>query len=149
MREEIGRTPLALSQTVATEPETNLDQESRERMERRRIEPLCLLFIPRECPFFLLFSYSSLPPRFVAPIINISPSSCLTARSFAHRCRRCFFLVLFFFFLAHHPRPAHPVTYTVPIINSTFVGRFSLYFHHIVIPSASPCGNVLRIFMRE
>jgi len=30
MREEIGRTPLALSQTVATEPETNLDQEDRE-----------------------------------------------------------------------------------------------------------------------
>ncbi|KYM99911.1 hypothetical protein ALC62_09532 [Cyphomyrmex costatus] len=96
--------PLALSQTVATGPETNLDQESRERMERKRIEP----FLP----------YSSLPPRFVAPIINISPSPCLTARSFAHRCRRCFFLVLFFFFLTHHPRPTHPVTYTViPIIN--------------------------------
>lgn len=62
------------------------------------------------------FLYSSFPPRFVAPIINISQSPRLTARS-AHRCCRCFFfffffLILFFFvlffFLARHPRPAHP-----------------------------------------
>lgn len=31
--------PLALSQTVATGPETNLDQEPRERREKKRTEP--------------------------------------------------------------------------------------------------------------
>lgn len=115
--------PLALSQTVATGPGTNLDQESRERRERKRTEPRYALNPPlplaREYPFFSpprAFLYSSFPPRFVAPIINISQSPRLTARS-AHRCCRCFFfffffLILFFlvlfFFLARHPRPAHP-----------------------------------------
>ena len=69
MREEIGRTPLALSQTVATEPETNLDQESREGMERRRIEPLCLLFIPRECPFFYSFLIPLFLPALLLPLL--------------------------------------------------------------------------------
>lgn len=114
--------PLALSQTVATGPGTNLDQESRERRERKRTEPRYALNPPlplaREYPFFLLRARSFIPlfpPRFVAPIINISQSPRLTARS-AHRCCRCFFffffLILFFFVLfffhARHPRPAHP-----------------------------------------
>lgn len=135
-RERRPDEPLALSQTVATVPETNLDQELRERRERKTAEPLYTrpLLFPR--PFFTpSFLYSSLLPRFVAPIINISPSPCLTARSSAHRCCRCFFLVLFFFFflLAHHPRPAHPVTCTVPIINSNLCR--TLFF---ILPSSHP-----------
>lgn len=83
--------------------------------------------------FFLLPSllYSSLSPRFVAPIINISPSSCLTARSSS------------LFLLLHGPLllllllsraslpPAHPAAYIVPIINSNLCR--TLFF---ILPSS-------------
>lgn len=84
--------PLALSQTVAAGPETNLDQEPRERRERKRTEHYML--VPFSSRASVLF-YSSIPlffsssPLCVAPIINISPSPCLTARSSAHRCCCC------------------------------------------------------------
>lgn len=134
--------PLALSQTVATGPETNLDQEPRERRGRTRTELLCSpppFLCPRECPFFTpSFLYSSLPPRFVAPIINISPSPCLTARSSAHRCCRCFFLVLFFFFLRASPPPGSSGNvHRTPIINSNLCR--TLFF---ILPSSHrpPCA---------
>lgn len=91
-REEAGRT-VSLKPNGCNGPETNLDQELRERRERKTAELLCSTpspppsLFPFACPFFTpSFLYSSLPPRFVAPIINISPSSCLTACSSAHRC---------------------------------------------------------------
>lgn len=97
--------------------------------------------------FFYSSVYSSLPPRFVAPIINISQSPRLTARS-AHRCCRCFFfflILLFFFFLVRHPRPAHPAACIVPIINSNLCR--TLFFILPSPPSSSPPYlHVVRIF---
>lgn len=112
--------PLALSQTVATGPGTNLDQELRERRERSHDRSLSLSFplLHTNVLFFILPSllYSSLPPRFVAPIINISSSPCLTARSSALFLLRGSLLLLLLS-RASLP-PAHPAAYTVPIINS-------------------------------
>lgn len=84
--------PLALSQTVATRPATNLEQEPERAIGIEEDETLPML-APSMQPLTLLspllfplpLSLILLPCRFVAPIINISQLLRVTGRSSLHR----------------------------------------------------------------